>query len=90
MSVAPYVVKPQVRQRDGKTLQGGWAVFQLIPASGVHRRISPIYNGVMAKRRAQAFLDGVLLMFFADQKRRGLIQAMKNRSVAEAVEVQDT
>ncbi len=72
MSAAPFEIRccPKLPKGSSDTVRR-WAVFRLSSDSEtcVLRRISPMYSGASAKRRARAFLDGVLLCWFDAIKR---------------------
>ncbi len=66
------------RHPETKTPQRGWKVVQEL-ASGKLRRVSPDYFGVDAKRVARAFLQGLLVGWFAMERLRQEAQRAYSR-----------
>lgn len=70
MSATPFrLAVCRRRHRETKTPQRGWQVVQRL-ATGELRKVSPKFFGVDAKRVANAFLQGLLLGWFAMERLR--------------------
>ena len=70
MPASPFTLTTSVRTTHDGIVQHGWQVVQLVPGRSDPEPLHEPWYGVFSKQLAAAFLDGVLLMWFAQQRLR--------------------